>query len=178
MNSLSFFDIYNVIYNDKDKIEIITIPRIQRDYAQGRIDDKVNTIRKELLNEIKKAFDTGIPVNLNFIFGSTDKCEFIPLDGQQRLTTLFLLHWYASKKENIPEEDRVFLNNFRYLVRDSSQDFIEKLNGFSPSFTASISSEIRDQPWYPDRWEYDPTISSMLVMIDDINSVLNDEDDI
>lgn len=178
MKSLSFFDIYNIIYNDNYKIEMITIPRIQRDYVQGRIDDKVNIIRKELLYEIKKAFDTGIPANLNFIYGSTGEGEFIPLDGQQRLTTLFLLHWYASRKENIPEEGRVFLNDFRYLVRDTSQDFIEKLNSFSPSFTTFLSNEIRDQPWYPDRWEYDPTISSMLVMLEAIDSVFNGEEDI
>lgn len=178
MRNLSFFDIYNTIYNNKYKIEMITIPRIQRDYVQGRIDDKVNIIRRELLYEIKRAFDTGIPANLNFIYGSIEEGEFIPLDGQQRLTTLFLLHWYASRKENIPEEGKVFLNDFRYLVRDSSQDFIEKLNSFSPSFTSSLSNEIRDQSWYPDRWEYDPTISSMLVMLEDIDFVFKGEEDI
>ena len=26
---------------------------------------------------------------------------YVIIDGQQRLTTLFLLHWYAAKKENI-----------------------------------------------------------------------------
>lgn len=39
-------------------------------------------------------------INLDFIYGNLDGDTFLPLDGQQRLTTLFLLHWYAYEKEN------------------------------------------------------------------------------
>ena len=77
----------------------IQIPIIQRDYAQGRIDPKVSEIREGFLSalvEALKTSDNSNPLILDFIYGSTinNNSLFIPLDGQQRLTTLFLLHWY------------------------------------------------------------------------------------
>ena len=42
---------------------------------------------------------TGEPVTLDFVYGDIDANGVMtPLDGQQRLTTLFLLHWYAARK--------------------------------------------------------------------------------
>ena len=45
------------------------------------------------------------------MYGDIDENgRMTPLDGQQRLTTLFLLHVYAAKKENIDKT-----GNYRYL---------------------------------------------------------------
>lgn len=74
---------------DEKKIEI---PVIQRDYAQGRDKDNVNDIRKNFLNSIKDALKNEEPLDLNFVYGSTKGNTFIPIDGQQRLTTLYLIH--------------------------------------------------------------------------------------
>lgn len=76
---------------DEKKIEI---PVIQRDYAQGRDKDNVNDIRKNFLNSIKDALKNEEPLDLNFVYGSTKGNTFIPIDGQQRLTTLYLIHVY------------------------------------------------------------------------------------
>ena len=80
----------------------IEIPIIQRDYAQGR--KNVIKIAGKFLDDIKHAIAKDRPLNLDFIYGKITKNEssetFIPLDGQQRLTTLFLLHWYLALKEN------------------------------------------------------------------------------
>ena len=72
----------------------VTIPIIQRDYAQGRLSKEVEQIRNELLNTLYNAAHIDEKVDFDFIYGSVEENEFIPLDGQQRLTTLFLLHWY------------------------------------------------------------------------------------
>jgi hypothetical protein len=43
-----------------------------------------------------------LPLNLDFIYGSMEShrpSDFLPLDGQQRLTTLFLLHWYMAWRD-------------------------------------------------------------------------------
>ena len=40
-----------------------------------------------------------LPIELDFVYGSIIIDTFQPLDGQQRLTTLFLFHWYFALKE-------------------------------------------------------------------------------
>lgn len=73
----------------------IVIPRIQRDYAQGRQDSRTKEIRSNLLNDLFSMKN----VSFNMIFGeSDDGRNFIPIDGQQRLTLLFLLALYGHKK--------------------------------------------------------------------------------
>ena len=79
------------------------------------------------------------------------------LDGQQRLTTMFLLHWYAARRVNAPEDDCAFLQNFSYETRYSARDFCARLVGsYVPSFTMPISEEIIDQAWFPLDWQKDP----------------------
>ena len=110
-------------------------------------------------------------ITLDFVYG--DVCTdgvLTPLDGQQRLTTLFLLHWYIAKKENIELAEYNFLNNFSYATRFSSRDFCQELVKYSPNFSNDeLSVAIKDQAWYPYEWKNDPTIQSMLVMIDAIH---------
>ena len=159
------FDNNEIILN---KIEI---PIIQRDYAQGRNNKKVERIRERFLDALFNAIVNKKEITLDFVYGDISSNGVLtPLDGQQRLTTLFLLHWYIAKKENIEKENYNFLKNFSYAVRFSSRDFCRELVDYSPDFSNRyLSIEIKDQPWYPYEWKNDPTIQSMLVMIDTIH---------
>ncbi len=65
----------------------VQIPIIQRDYAQGRT--KNLAICKNFLKTLKESIINNKTINLDFIYGNVDKDIFLPLDGQQRLTTLF-----------------------------------------------------------------------------------------
>lgn len=74
----------------------ISIPRIQRDYAQGRKEPEPTQIRQTFLKDAFNSLTNNVPMDINFIYGNLDKNEdgiekFIPIDGQQRLTTLFLI---------------------------------------------------------------------------------------
>ena len=82
----------------------IEVPRIQRDYVQGRKDEHSTIVRTNLLNDIKSAYEgeviltntNPVPLDLNFVYGKTTEDNvFYPVDGQQRLTTLFLIHLFA-----------------------------------------------------------------------------------
>ena len=173
----SFIDIFKKPVDNK-KIKEIVIPKIQRDYAQGRDNNtKVKRIRDNFLDALKGAIsEEGKPINLDFIYGDIDDGgKMTPLDGQQRLTTLFLLHWYAAKKENIQTEDYEVLENFSYETRYSARDFCKELVKFTPSFSKTISEEIEDQEWFPLDWKKDPTISGMLVMLDAIHKKFQGE---
>ena len=72
----------------------IKIPIIQRDYAQGRKGKE--ELRKAFLNDLKASLDSGNTLKLDFVYGASENGEWNPLDGQQRLTTLWLLHWYLA----------------------------------------------------------------------------------
>lgn len=168
----SFMDIFDTTFGENQEavqLKKIVIPIIQRDYAQGRRNSDVTRVRDRFLEALYKAV-TEKPITLDFVYGDIDdEGNMTPLDGQQRLTTLFLLHWYAAKKGNIPEANYAFLKRFSYETRYSARYFCIDLVDFNPEFRTAISKEIMNQAWFPLDWENDPTISSMLVMLDAID---------
>lgn len=152
----------DILSNKKLKI---SIPIIQRDYAQGRKD--AAAIRDKFLDEIFNRLDNDENLFLDFVYGSIEDDKFIPIDGQQRLTTLFLLHLYFAKKEN---KECEYLKGFTYETRSSSREFCQKLVVEDLDFTKDeISPDIKDSSWFMPFWENDPTVKSMLVMLDAIH---------
>ena len=152
----------NILIDKKLKI---SIPIIQRDYAQGRED--VTSIRDKFLDEIFNRLNKEENLFLDFIYGSIEDDKFIPIDGQQRLTTLFLLHLYFAKKE---KKECEYLKNFTYETRSSSREFCEKLVVEDLDFAKNkVSLDIKNSSWFMPFWENDPTVKSMLVMIDAIH---------
>lgn len=149
----------------------IEIPAIQRDYAQGRKSE--SRIATAL---IKDLFDTLTStetkkINLHFVYGKIDNQHLIPLDGQQRLTTLFLLHWFLSIGF-LSENDKNTLSKFTYETRPSSEDFCLKLVKESIEYKndRKISEQVENSKWFFLSWKNDPTISAMLNMLDVIQS--------
>lgn len=172
LNEYTFQSLFGK-HQTKDGVEFeineIEIPIIQRDYAQGRTTDKVCRVRNRFLDTIYDALSKKMHLSLDFVYGEIINNKLIPLDGQQRLTTLFLLHWYLAKKENVSEKDCDFLNHFTYYTRSSSRDFCKSLVEYFPDFENTISDNLKDQSWFQYQWHNDPTICSMLVMIDAID---------
>lgn len=163
----------------------IEIPIIQRDYAQGR--DSASEIRREFLNNIYKHLQQSKRLDLDFVYGSLNNQIFIPLDGQQRLTTLFLLHWFLlSKEDALDEPAKTCLSKFSYETRTSSRDFCaalvnkgithtEILEVIASGEPEALSQKIADAEWFFRSWRKDPTIQSMLVMLDAICEKFKDE---
>lgn len=168
----TFKSLFGSTFKSKDydnaggvKLTEIEIPIIQRDYAQGRKSTEVGKVRKGFLLALYDGLINRQQVSLDFVYGDvTSHGKMIPLDGQQRLTTLFLLHWYVAKRENVSEKEYEFLNHFTYETRDSARQFFHELVKYTPDFTTkSISSDIENQNWFPYEWKKDPTIVSALV---------------
>ncbi|MEB2804429.1 DUF262 domain-containing protein [Campylobacter upsaliensis] len=108
----------------------IKIPRIQRDYAQGR--KNAQKIREKFVKDLFESLKNDKTLHLQFIYGSVKNGnDFIPLDGQQRLTTLYLLHWYILTRNNITES---YLANFTYETRSSSREFCKALSENTQKF--------------------------------------------
>jgi hypothetical protein len=177
----TFIEIFGQELNNGKTINGIEIPIIQRDYAQGRKTKEVSRIRERFINVLHKALtgDSLDAVKLDFVYGNIEGGKLIPLDGQQRLTTLFLLHWYVAKRECVHEDQYTFLKKFTYKTRFSSQYFCDSLVECQPDFSSEILSEwIIDQNWFMYSWEKDPTVHAMLVMLDKIHEVFNNEENL
>lgn len=156
----------------------IEIPIIQRDYAQGRKDPATTRIRGAFLEVLRQALTDNQTVSLDFVYGELLGDRLIPFDGQQRLTTLFLLHWYLAARSALPDEECSFLAGFTYRTRFSARHFCANLVSQRPPFLMSpvvennpnwLSHWLTDQHWYAGAWKHDPTIQSMLVTLDDIH---------
>lgn len=150
----------------------IIIPRLQRDYAQGRKGKE--SLREDFLSCIKEALDndTDKILKLDFVYGSGDEYgNYTPLDGQQRLTTLWLLHWFIAFKSEVLKENDIQsrLIRFTYETRSSSSQFCQELVRSGSSITISDGESIADaiirQSWMFSAWRLDPTVQSMLRML-------------
>lgn len=144
----------------------IIIPIIQRDYAQGR--EGKEFLRERFLGQLFDALkDNATPLVLDFVYGSVEGDTFYPLDGQQRLTTLWLLHWYLALRAGTLPKDKKVLEKFSYETRISSRTFCQKLCGITPYQPQQhgIAAFVRNQTWFYSAYEQDPTIQSMLRML-------------
>ncbi len=178
----------------------IEIPIIQRNYVQGN--DK--TIRHHFVNYLVKALAQQSPVELDFVYGAerqdtrlTDNSTphncasqvgkvLIPLDGQQRLTTLWLLHGYLLALEQVnnnpeqlsPEEREAqcqLLARFIYETRQSAKDFCgywlqEVTQRACPALVDNPSQYLRNCAWFDPEWEKEGTVTAMLGMLDEVAS--------
>lgn len=171
-------------YSFSDLISMgnIRIPRIQRDYAQGRRNDKVDEIRKLFVHSLALVVKGKRPAaELDFVYGSDRDNAFEPLDGQQRLTTLFLLHWLLGASLSRPDDSK--RSTFTYETRNTSQEFCDELVGHDAlslimearNKEKAPSDIIRERDWFKWEWKYDPTVISMLVMIDALSEEMGPE---
>ncbi len=152
---------------DKYNIEI---PKIQRDYAQGR--KGKNELRRAFLGDLYDALvRRKNDLKLDFVYGTESNKTLQPLDGQQRLTTLWLLHWFVAFKAGILADEKHFeerkkLRKFTYQTRTSSADFCASLcDKIFPQDTVNITEYIKKQNWFFSEWNQDPTIQAMLRML-------------
>jgi len=156
-----------------DKIEI---PIIQRDYAQGRENNEAKRIREKFVEDVLvNSVIESKKVELDFVYGALSNSKsldfrteevFIPLDGQQRLTTLFLLHYFIALKEERLKENLDLFRRFTYETRPTAHNFIlHLLEDFEIVDLRNIEEEIIDAPWYDDNWKLDSTISGFIKIL-------------
>lgn len=172
----SFFALTSQDTEEAVPIERVEIPLFQRDYAQGRESHPVPRIRTDFLDVLRQAVqDESTPVGLDFVYGGVDGGTLRPLDGQQRLTTLFLLHWYIASRSGQLEGESGW-TQFSYATRQSAKMFCESLRQHPLPPAVEPAAWIKDQPWYQFLWRHDPTIQSMLVMLNAIHEKFHDID--
>ncbi|MDR2407461.1 MAG: DUF262 domain-containing protein, partial [Bacteroidales bacterium] len=159
------------------------IPIIQRDYVQGRKSDKEKHILRRFLEDILISLNNDTLLSLNFIYGTVEQENIIyPIDGQQRLTTLYILHWFVALKSGHFSDFIANFGVFTYQTRNSAVEFFEaireKQNIESILFEKieNIDNEIKNLPWYKSLWSNDPTVNSVLECIKRMAEIFKNED--
>lgn len=162
-----------------DKYSVV-IPQLQRDYAQGR--DEAKELRERFLSQILCVLRGKERLNLDFVYGYDKALSpnhhpiFYPLDGQQRLTTLWLLHWYLLPSESVAEE-REWLLRFSYRTRSSSTRFCQLLVEHTVVDGSRLDvAAIKEQPWYRQSYNADATITAMLGTLRTIKELVAPEE--
>lgn len=158
--------------------EPLLVPDYQRDYAQGRLNDKrIEDTRQQFVEDILAASKNEKQTHLGLVFGSNNNNlkGFVAVDGQQRLTTCYLFHLYISKrlKINSNPELSARLSNFGWNGRIYASEFSEFLISANWNIQtnkyAPLSELLKQSVDYFTVWEKDPTVNNMLVILDEIH---------
>lgn len=173
----------------------IIIPDLQRDYCWGDktnkkssgergklVSDFINNLITQYKNR-KSEYDT---LNLGLLYGYEVPAGHVQLcDGQQRLTTLFLMFGVLNKKSGqfLPhlisdyelnhDDHEPYLN---YAIRESSLYFLSDLvcQYFTESDTKA--EDIKRAEWYFGDYDLDQSIHSMISAIGIIEDIFRDKE--
>ncbi len=163
----------------------VVIPDIQRDYCWGSDapSEKVSGFVKALID----MFAEGRPAQIGIIYGYSDSetpgCIYV-IDGQQRLTTLYLLVGMLYRRTRRPDLRRMLMSDYEltddrepqmiYQVRDEALYFMSDLvSEFFINRNGRLSG-IKSAAWYHNVYESDPSVQSFICAIRSIDAVLED----
>jgi len=161
----------------------IIIPDLQRDYCWGNPSNDKSLAHGFVSSLLENPTAENEQLSLGLIYGYEEITGHVNLcDGQQRLTTLFLLLGMLNRKcDNkywkylvTPQKEEVEREPFlQYAIRESTLYFI---NDLCAHFFIGSSSEgtasIKEQPWYFRDYDTDPSIQSMLRTLCSIEEIL------
>ena len=159
----------------------VVIPGIQRHYVQGANNPKAESVRKQFIKEIFTAIEKKQnEFNLHFIYGpinTNGEDSFVPVDGQQRLTTLWLIARYAAEKAEPSDcKDLLrLLSRFTYEDRINAKRFCQALTCEDSRWdiTQDPNPDILCQDWFVNYWKEDETVASMIRMLSTIHEEWN-----
>ena len=129
-----------MIIENNDKISlntllknyIVYIPDMQRDFCWGttRIDNTDITLFENFINTLEQNISqNNKDFTMGLFYGYTENKRLYLCDGQQRITSLYLILLYGYKL-GLVNEDILTRNNIttlQYAVRDSSLFFLNDL---------------------------------------------------
>ena len=175
----------------------IVIPDLQRDYCWGDATNKkssgetgelVSDFVKSLLAQYDEKGQMYDSLNLGLFYGYEVPADHIQLcDGQQRLTTLFLVLGMLNKMtggkfrqhlisdfEFKHDDKEPYLN---YAIRESSLYFLSDLVCCFFTCPSAQVEDIKKSEWYFADYNLDPSIQSMLAALKTIEGIFKTKDD-
>lgn len=168
----------------------IIIPDLQRDYCWGSSKNKkasgeTGELVSDFIDNLFTQYELKdkAALNLGLIYGYEVPADHIQLcDGQQRLTTLFLLlgmvNKYTGKFRQYLISDFEYKHDdkepyLKYAIRESSLYFLSDLVCQFFISNSSKVAEIKDADWYFADYSLDPSIKSMIEAMNIIEKKLD-----
>ena len=178
------YSLGEIFCGENDKV---IIPDLQRDYCWGNpiSKDSNESLVDTFLDSIFK-LDTSKDITMGLIYGYYDELKPYHLqlcDGQQRITTLFLIIGLINRRTKDNRYQSLLISNFElkeddkephllYGIRESSLYFLSDLT-IHFFLDPKLSLEDLDkQPWFLNSYSLDPTISSIRKALKSIDSKL------
>ena len=173
----------------------IIIPDLQRDYcwgdennvkSTGETGELVSDFIRNLIEQYKeqKEKDDQGSLNLGLFYGYEVPANHIHLcDGQQRLTTLYLLLGMLNKKTGKIRHHLISDYQFKlddkepylnYAIRESSLYFLRDLVCQFFIENQDKVESIKKADWYFEDYNLDPSIQSMLMALQKIEDLSNE----
>lgn len=178
----------------------IIIPDLQRDYCWG---DKIHTTEKKelvtgFLSTLIEQFDNyhgSDSLSLGLIYGYEAPENHIQLcDGQQRITTLFLLLGMLNKSTPNNMFKKYLISDFEYAhddrepylqysIRESSLYFLSDLvcHFFiyekEDRYFVDNVKQIEKSAWFFKEYHLDPSIQSMIRALSAIHTIIKEKDE-
>lgn len=166
----------------------IIIPDLQRDYCWGdnahvaSSDKKPRELVSDFIKNIVELYEENkeLKTTLGLIYGYEQPHNHIQIcDGQQRLTTLFLLLGYINIKTKgtfddyiISEEERNddYEPHLLYAIRESTLYFLSDLSKNVFIERATTIADIKQSNWYFNEYDQDASIQSMVTALTTIDN--------
>nr|WP_091020689.1 DUF262 domain-containing protein [Paenibacillus amylolyticus] len=157
----------------------ICIPAIQRDYVQGLDEVSIKYKRIRMIQDVKESLQTRKKLSLNIVYGlhedEGDNFIFYPIDGQQRLTFLYLLHWYLAlnsaegefarfcELKSLSYETRNYANEFFSFLRikDNKEMWLNIFKSCDCN-KLTLLEHIKLKAWFKSQWLTDTTVLSII----------------
>ena len=172
----------------------IIIPDLQRDYCWGEVNvDNRKDLVGKFVGSLMQEYEDGGESSNGLLYGYEAPANHIQLcDGQQRITTLFLLigmlnrrlgdnslrHYLITDYEYLQDDREPYLN---YAIRESSLYFLSDLvchffiNETSDEYHVAEIKDIENSRWFFNEYREDPSIQSMLSALSKIEELLEPE---
>jgi uncharacterized protein with ParB-like and HNH nuclease domain len=188
-------------------VDQVIIPEIQRDYvwtknnvlklltsiqedsrrqsklAEGTTDEALSKLSPEIREALQRTLKAERRyTNIGFIYAYFDPeliDRYFLIDGQQRVTTLYLLLLSLSIKASRQDYfRRTYFDNqipkVDYKVREAAHDFLVNVIGYL--LNSGDIANVKDQYWYHSEYENDKTIQSLIHNYSTINDFVKSSD--
>lgn len=147
----------------------LIIPDLQRDYCWGSL-EKEKKLVSGFVDSLLDLFKSGNKgSNLGLIYGYESVENHIELcDGQQRITTLYLLLGLLNKHSRNDSFKNYLKTStkelrLQYAIRESTLFFLEDLTcKFFITNGVTAVDDIKNEAWYFKDYDLDPSVQSML----------------
>lgn len=192
------YSLYQLFVSELETNGKIVIPDLQRDYCWGNDEQLVPSFLKSLITEFTTRPNHDVIMGLIYGYYENTRPNMLLCDGQQRITTLYLLigllHRYVTSSELKAQIKDMLMSKFErenddmeprliYDIRETTKYFLSEIVTNVFYVDGNIEADKQNESWLHKGWwkkvyALDPSIKSMNSALGYIFSALLEVEDI